>query len=122
MPELLVTEGKLKDEYAAKAELWNKVYRRIFSAYARLRWRHNPLISYPLAIEIHLGTMKYHYFKRGLFFVKHRIDNYKIIFSARLAGRKVDLNPDEFYIQTVLTDEDSINEQLEKEITELDKY
>lgn len=122
MPDLLVTEGELKSEYQAKAELWDKVYRRIFTAYAKLRWRHNPLIAYPLAIDIHLGMMKYYYFKKGLFFVKFRIDNYKILFMARLEGRDFDLNPDDFYIQTVLTDEDSINEQLDKEIIELDKY
>jgi len=120
MPNLLVTEKELKEEYVAKDELWKKVYRRVFSAYVKMRWRYNPLISYPLAIDIHLGTIKYYYFRFGASYVKKRIDNYNIVMGQKLEGRHIDLDPTDFYIQTVLTDEDSINEQLDKEIRELD--
>ena len=124
MPELLVTESELKIEYKRKSELWDKVYQRVFLAYAKLRWRHNPLVAYPLVIDIRLGTMKYHFFKFGAVHVKRRIDAYHALMMTRLKGEKIaDLeNTDEFYIKTVLTDQESINDQLDKEIIQHYKF
>ena len=115
---LLVTEKELKQEYQRKDWLWNTIYERIALKYASLLWIKNPLISFPLTIEIRLGSMKYHYFKYGIGHVKKRIEQYGSIFAQKFQGRDVDLevNSDEFYIKTVLTDKESIEDQLHKEI------
>lgn len=118
--DLLVTEEELKEEYHRKEWLWDTIYQRIAQKYANLLWKNNPLILFPLKIDITLGNMRYHYYKYGITRVKERIDGYGRIIAGKLRGRDFDLELDskEFYIKTVLTDEESILDQLDKEITQ----
>ena len=117
---LLVTEKELKEEYRHREWQWNTFYRRVAQKYAEVLWKNNPLILYPLSMDIAIGNMKYRYFKFGIKHVWNRINRYHEVFARKFRGRDVDLEVDseQFYIRTVLTNEEDILDQLDKEIRE----
>jgi len=117
MDRLLVETPELQHEYKERNRLWEKYYKRFCLFYA-LMWKKRPLIHYPLTIDIELGGMKYQYFRFGFKAVLRRIKCYNIILGSRLEGRSVDVDPKDFYIQTLLTDEQAVEDQLNKELLE----
>jgi hypothetical protein len=117
MDRLLVETKELRPEYRERNRLWDKFYKR-FCLTLALIWKSRPLIHYPLTIDIELGTMKYDYFKFGIEHTLRRIWRYNVIMGARLEGRNVDLDTKDFYIETLLTDEQAVEDQLNKELLE----
>ena len=119
MDSLLVDTPELKSEYQERNRLWEKYYKRFSLMVAWLLWRNNVLIHYPLVIDIKLGNMKYHYLQYGLKRVLIRINLFNRILVTRISDKSIDLDPDTFYITTVLTSREDIEKQLEKELRQV---
>jgi hypothetical protein len=115
MDKLLVETKMLKPEYLRRERLWKLFVRRFCLILAKV-WNRHALIAYPLMIEIQLGVMQYHYFKFGIEAVARRIFNYNLILMSRLKGNSTDLDPEDFYLTNLLTDEQEIKDQLHKEL------
>jgi len=116
MRPLLVTEKDLKPKYKPKEILWNIWYKRFFTLYAKTMWKDTIIVLYPLIVDIELGDIKYRFFKYNFSHVVNRINNYETVLSDRFNGKDDKFDTEEFHIKTVYTDENSINEQLEKEM------
>jgi len=116
MDRLLVETTELRPEYQERNRLWEKYYKRFFLFYAHMRWKPLAIVHYGVVIDIELGTVKYYYFKYGITYALKRIVNYNQVLAHRLEGRNVELDPKDFYIETLLTDSEQINNQLDKEL------
>jgi hypothetical protein len=114
MDRLLVETKELRPEYQDLNRLWKNFYKRFCLTLVHLTWK-SSAIRYGITIDIELGTMKYHYFKHGMVHVIKRIKNYHFVLGHKLEGR-IDIDPKDFYIQTLLTDKEQIDEQLNKEL------
>ncbi len=118
MDKLIVQTGKLKPEYRKRKRLWDLFFRRFFRGFSSI-WKKHALIHYPLTIDIEIGTMKYHYFRYGFKHTRDRIMKYNFIMVDRLDSKEETLNPEDFYVQELLTDEQQVKAQLDKELAEL---
>ena len=111
MDRLLVETPELRPEYQERNRLWENYYKRFCLFIAHMRWRPLSIIHYGLVVDIELGSMKYYYLKYGMTYVIKRINYYHIAIKKR-----TELDPKDFYIHTLLTDTEDINNQLDKEI------
>ena len=118
MDKLLVQTKELKPEFKRRNRLWNLFLRRYFLGFASI-WKEHPLIDYLLTIDIELGSMKYYYFQHGFKYTRDKIMKYNLVIAERLEGKEVELNLKDFYIQTLLTDKEQVENQLSIELEEL---
>ena len=116
MDRLLVETKELRPEYKERNRLWEKFYKRFCLTLVTLTWKQISIIHYNVVVDIELGTMKYYYFKHGMGYVIRRIKNYHSIVGHRSQNRNVDIDPKDFYIQTLLTDTKQVEEQLNREL------
>lgn len=119
MDKLLVETSTLRPEFKRADRLWKKFYMRFSLLYAALVWKTSPLVHYPLVIDIRLGTMKYYYFRYGIMTVLKRIFYYNRVLRDRLRKDSPEIDFMSFYLTKLLTDEEAIKQQLEKEFEEL---
>jgi len=119
--ELKVIGKKLQPKYWFRNWLWNKLYLKIVSNYAKKTWNDYPIVAYPLMIDISFGTMKYYYFKYGIKGIEKRIKTYNKVIANMIEKRNLDdeINVDQFYIQRTLTSKKSIAKQLDEEFSQI---
>lgn len=117
MKSITVVRKELLPKYRSQDWWWRKVFIKAARFYARIGWKHAPLISYPLMIDIEFGLMRYYFYKDGWIGVKDRITSFNIVLAEKLKGHDdLDLNPDEYHEIRTLTDPDEI---LNYELNEL---
>jgi len=119
MDKLVVETPELKPEYKERGRLWKKYVRRVCRVLAWFIWRYKPLIHYPLVLDIELGSMEFYYLKYGLRKTLERINLYNRILVARLTEKETLIDPSKFYISTVLTSTEDIEEQLDRELRQV---
>lgn len=95
------------------------MYHELAIAYAEFIWRDDPMVSYPLQIDIKLGNMKFYFFKHGMKGVRNRIDKYNKVLISRVHKNSDDIDTTQFYIQSIFTDKRSIENQLDNEAEHL---
>jgi len=118
MDTLPVETQKLKQKYVIRDLLWKILIKKICKFYA-LGWKDNPLISFPLATDIELGTIKYYYYKYGLKLVLTMILKYNEVILGKMNDELKPIDISEFYVTEILTSDKEISNQLNNEIDEL---
>jgi len=117
--KLLVIEPTLKPKYKEREFWWNIWFKVFFSKYAEIIWKDNALVQFPLKTDIAIGDVRYYYYEFGYRYVKNYIIRYNHIIADRLRGEENTIDREKFHVQTIFTDEDAINEQLESEMISL---
>jgi len=117
----LITYAGLKREYYLSNFLWKYVVKRILGIITKLWQKTQPLVAYPLVIDIELGTMKLYYFKYGFSRVIGRAYHYNKVLLKKMEGeQEEELDVNDFLRENRLTKKEDIDEQLEQEMRELD--
>jgi hypothetical protein len=95
---------------------WYIFVKRVLQLIA-LGWSHTALVSYPLAIDMAFGQMKYEYFKYGFFHIVNKVWCYNEVLVSRMEGKesKEDLS------LAYLTEKEKLNRELSEEAEEVDR-
>jgi len=113
---IIEIKGKLKEKYKIKQWLWKYLFKRFCVWIAEALWSNAPFLIFLLIANIQFGTMKYYYFKYGLGYVLKRIRSYNKILSNQIEDKDTEIDSKEFYMSILITGEDDINIQLNREI------